>query len=75
MASKKNRTKAKERDRVAAFTGVRRREAGSYEAVFQGKHSATFTTAAEAGGAVDAAEAQISPALQVYLDEIRATVA
>jgi hypothetical protein len=39
-------------------TEIRRRPAGSWQAIVQGKHAGTFATALEAAAAIEAAEAQ-----------------
>jgi hypothetical protein len=54
MASNRNSRRTKERTGqrgAVAFTGVRHREAGSYQAEIQGKHVGTFETIAEAAEA------------------------
>jgi hypothetical protein len=43
------------------FTGVRRRRAGSYQAMIKDEHLGTFATAREAAEVVEAAEVQHLP--------------
>lgn len=53
------------------FTGVRRRLAGSFQALYRGEHCGTFLTEAEA---IEAVAARTSPKMWAYIQAIRASV-